>query len=654
MSLDDVNVGDRGAVLRPAILPYFLRCGPVVAGARSRKLPARSHEAAASARSISGQRSTPRACGAADRGIARVVGSTDPAELHDMRTDFSSFEAGRRAARVPVSKRRTAEMSERRAAAAGWSKRRVIGELRRLDRSGASTRWADLMQAGHGALIAAAAVYAGGLQRARAAAGVGPPVRRSPVPRWDHEVIVAAIQARARKRLTLASSKAPQSLVAAARWHFQSWEAALAASGVASQAVRLRRRAYTRPEIIALVRELAREGRAVRPSMVTGAVKLETVRKLFGSVGAAIRAAGVTVVAEHGNQRWSRERVIEELQARAQRGMSTLPGALHRAARLHFGGVPAAREAAGATALLRAPWTAESLVEELRRRARRGDSGRTLWAACKRLFGSVAAARRAAAVPATQRTKGMVAWSKAELLVELQRRTRKRLQLSRGLSAGLRLQFGSLAAARAAARVPARGAGARPRPGAAERGSASRTQNSAALRPPVASRRAAWQRWTRAQVIEKLRAESTLGRPPRQPLQLACHHHFGSLDKAYAAANVSRHGSPWTPARIRRALREPRFDVANPVFVAACIEHFGSVTAARAEAARGLRQRTWSKATLIAELQARARRRLTGVGRLLRDPAIRLFGSTDAALQAAARAPLEPRGTVRRVGSRSP
>jgi hypothetical protein len=115
-------------------------------------------------------------------------------------------------------------------------------------------------------------------------------------------------------------------------------------------------------------------------------------------------------------------------------------------------------------------------------------------------------------------------------------------------------------------------------------------------------------------------------------------------------ANVPRHTSPWTPAHIRRAFREPRFDVANPIFVAACIEHFGSVTAARAAASRGQRQRTWSKETLIAELQARARRGLAGVGRLLRDPAVRLFGSTDAALRAAAQVPLDHRARNRRRG----
>jgi hypothetical protein len=46
--------------------------------------------------------------------------------------------------------------------------------------------------------------------------------------------------------------------------------------------------------------------------------------------------------------------------------------------------------------------------------------------------------------------------------------------------------------------------------------------------------------------------------------------------------------------------------------------------------------RRWSKATVIVELQARARRGLKGVGRLLREPAVRLFGSTDVALRAAA------------------
>jgi hypothetical protein len=180
----------------------------------------------------------------------------------------------------------------------------------------------------------------------------------------------------------------------------------------------------------------------------------------------------------------------------------------------------------------------------------------------------VAAARRAAGVPSTQRTQGMVAWSKPRLLAELRRRIRQRLQLSRGLSEGLRRQYGSLTAARAAAGV-----------GAARRGAGGRTR---------------------------------------------------------AAAKLGIRSPAWTPDRIRRALRAKTAGVAAPAFVAACIEHFGSVTAARADAARGQRQRVWSKATVIRELRARASRGLKGVGRLLREPAVRLFGSTEAALQAAA------------------
>jgi hypothetical protein len=148
--------------------------------------------------------------------------------------------------------------------------------------------------------------------------------------------------------------------------------------------------------------------------------------------------------------------------------------------------------------------------------------------------------------------------------------------------------------------------------------------------------KAPWQRWSREQVIEKLQAWNASGGRLRKELRLAGAHHFGSLEQACAAAAVPMRGVVWTPARIRRALREPSFDAANPVFVAACIEQFGSVTAARADAERGQRQRTWSKATVIAELQARMSHGLAGVGRLLREPAVRLFGSTEAALVAAA------------------
>ena len=379
-----------------------------------------------------------------------LVGSHDGALLRSVRLHFASFAMACRAARVALARR--APRSVLRRPGAVWSRARVVRELRRLDAEGASTGWAELMQRGPAGLVGAAAAYAGGLQRARAAAGIARPGRRRRA-RWDHAAIVGAIAERARAGLALASSKAPQRLVAAARWHFGSWEAALAAAGIDAAEVRLQRGRYTEAEILERIRAMARDGTPVRSSTLRGVVKLDTVRRLFGSVDAAIRAAGIAQVVAHGNQTWSRERVIEELTARAARGETRLTRGLERAVQLHFGAAREARAAAGLSPLVRAPWTRPSLIRELQRRARRGESARTLWGACTRLFGSVAAARRAARLPAPRRSAGMAAWDRRALLRELRRRLAARQQLGRGLTAGLRRAFGSLAAARAAARA---------------------------------------------------------------------------------------------------------------------------------------------------------------------------------------------------------
>ncbi|HEX2689256.1 MAG TPA: hypothetical protein VHN14_21690, partial [Kofleriaceae bacterium] len=212
-------------------------------------------------------------------------------------------------------------------------------------------------------------------------------------------------------------------------------------------------------------------------------------------------------------------------------------------------------------------------------------------------------------------------------------------QLGRGLTAGLRRTFGSLAHARVLAGLPAR-----------RNAKATRTA-SAGARKTSADRHGPKRRWSREQVLERLRAwHAGGGGRMRNELVLACMHHFGSVVRACQAADLPGPAIQWTPDRIRRALREPGFDVTTPALVAACIDHFGSVTAARASAAQKDRQRTWSRATVVAELQARARRGLRGVGRLLRDPAVRLFGSTEAALWAAGQS--DPRGARRSWGQR--
>lgn len=546
----------------------------------------------------------------------RWIATRDGPVLRSLRIHFPTFALACRAAGVEVAGP-PARAVLRRPSGALWSEAEVIRALQRLHGEGAPTGWAELMERGQGGLVNAAAVHAGGLQHARAQAGVAAPGRHAPVPRWNRAAIVREIRDRAGAGRALASSKAPQRLVAAARWHLGSWDAALAAAGLDPRAVRLQRGPYTRREIVELIRGMARAGTAVRASTLGAVVKVDAVRRLFGSIEAAVREAGIAEGVTHGNQKWSRERVIEELKARAARGETALTRGLHRALQLHFGGAHAARAAAGLPAVVRQAWTRQSLIEELRRRARRGDSGHTLWAACTRLFGSMAEARRAAGVPATQRAERMAAWDRRALLDELLRRRSAGRRLGRGLVQALRREFGSLAAARALADRPAR-------------------RTSRAARKARGARGAApWRRWSRAEVIERLRAwHAAGGGEPSKDLVLACKQRFGSVVRASVAAHVPVPAAAWTARRIRRALRVPGVDVVDPELVAACIGHFGSVTAARAAVARRQRQRQWSKATVIAELQARSRRGLKGVGRLLRDPAVRLFGSTDAALRA--------------------
>ena len=275
----------------------------------------------------------------------RLLVTQDVAAARSLRIHFPSFAMACRVAGVDVA-RPPPRRGLRRSSRAAWSNNRVVGELRRLDARGAPTGWAELMQGGQGALVRAAATHAGGLQQARAAAGIEPPERRPPRKRWDRAAIVAAIRAEARAGKPLASSKAPQRLVAAARWHFGSWEAALAAARVDPGAVRLQRPPVTRDEVIARIRGLARGGAVVRAATLRPVVKLDTVRALFGSIEAAVREAGIEPVLTHGNLKWTPARVIDELQARAARGEPRLTRGLQRAVQLYFGGAPAARAAA--------------------------------------------------------------------------------------------------------------------------------------------------------------------------------------------------------------------------------------------------------------------------------------------------------------------
>lgn len=258
-------------------------------------------------------------------------------------------------------------------------------------------------------MIRAANKYVGGLQRARRAARIPTPKRRGVAKNtWTKELVLSTIRARHRAGKPLAMSQLPQGLYNAARRFFGRWASALAAVHLDAKQLRLSTKKYTKQVIVERLRAASRSGSDLRADSLARVVDLKAVRREFGNLHAALRAAGLEAqlgARRHGGAKWTRDRVIETLRERAARGVYTLTSGLHRVAQLYFGGAANAREVAGTPvvrfARLRSKWTRASLLDELRRRAARGEHAMTpaLYRAARLLFGGAGPARRSAGVP---------------------------------------------------------------------------------------------------------------------------------------------------------------------------------------------------------------------------------------------------------------
>lgn len=163
-------------------------------------------------------------------------------------------------------------------------------------------------------------------------------------------------------------------------------------------------------------------------------------RRLFGDVWAARAAANAVVV----RRPWSRERVIIELRELAARG-GALGQNLRRACLQRFGSVENACLTAGITsqAITRTQWTRSRVIAEIRQCAISGGSmSRSLLTACNRLFGTVAIACRKA------NAEAYISSSTDEILRQIRRH---RGPVSTLLSIACIKTFGSVDAARVAA-----------------------------------------------------------------------------------------------------------------------------------------------------------------------------------------------------------
>lgn len=350
---------------------------------------------------------------------------------------------------------------------------------------------------------------------------------------------------------------------------------------------------------------------AAMPAAVRG-----SARRRFGGWRGALEIVGINYDAvSRARPRWTRAELVAELRARDARGEQSLPETLGIICRRLYGSVANARRAAGLVFVdRRLKWTKERLVEELEIRSRERRSIGDLHQAAIRVFGSVAAAREAVGVPARRPRK----WSRDLVVREVQAANEERRTLSAGLVDACRRYFGSVAEARRAAGVEIK------------------------------------HEWTRERVVAELRASWDSGASSTTKLLNAAHRLFGSLDAAREAAGLPIKEKPrhWTKQQLLDALRgcwrTRQVDDKRARYL--CQRYFGSVNAAREAAGVPVRQRSWTKQMVIAELRANWRNR--GVD----DDAVsracdRYFGGVVAARRAAG-LPVYRAGSLRGFGAR--
>jgi len=243
--------------------------------------------------------------------------------------------------------------------------------------------------------------------------------------RWTTQQIIRMLRERYARGKDISYNslaRSQQSLLSAAAYHFGSYRKAVARSGINYEDVRRRPR-WTKPAIIRLIKGARRRGEDLHWSAVT--TRRDELRKaafaalqprLFGSWDRALQAAGLDADEISRYRRWTRNTIAAELRDRSRDGELLNSGALqqddpgmHAAAVRHFGSYDQALREAGLDPVSirqRRRWTPADVRRELRvfrrKHGRLTDAALrreapALYGAVLRLFGTLAAARRASA-----------------------------------------------------------------------------------------------------------------------------------------------------------------------------------------------------------------------------------------------------------------
>ena len=465
---------------------------------------------------------------------ANGVGVRDVQRLHSnelyqsLLHHFGSLDAAREAASVsapPLAQQR-------------WSEQAVVEQLQKARRAGVRLTVKGLSAAGLRGLANAAREYCGGLPRARKLARVPEPAPKIfERVRWDEDTVISDIRALRREGKPLARSKAPSKLVNAAQYYFGGWREAVEAAGFDYDRVRLVREPYERDELLAMLRDLAHKSPTMTLAALHDHTAAEAWKREFGSIEDAACAAGLedwparllgplmspqdTIAAirerVHANQSlksWDIECEDRHLQKSGIRHF----GSWHEALVAAEISADALSEALGD----RRQWTKTLVVEALRQRRRSGKS-MSPGAIRKEDSGLFQAARSYLGYDADIAVRDWGAerirehWTKRKVIAALRdsHATGERLRSCVKIAA-LQL-FGSMGAARTAARLPLL-----------------RTE------------------WTDQRVIEEIRALAG-ARPPGSLVSMA-QGRFGSWRAALAAAGVPAKSREWDAASIAQAL----------------------------------------------------------------------------------------------------
>lgn len=435
---------------------------------------------------------------------------------------------------------------------------------------------------------------------------------------------------------------------------------------------------WTKRKILLALRTFYRE----QPRITHGTLAAAGRQDLRGAIelhfGSIVRARKLARIPEPPNisgvknRKWPVELLLAEIIARHESGepinSNAVPSALHGAACYAFGTWRAAVEAAGfdydQVSLWKKRWSRRSVLRELRARAERNDhgiAGGALYGACRRYFGSLAAARRAARIP-DPRQIGPRASREEVVRVLRDRAHAAELSIPTNLTHAVQLYFGG---ARAARRVAGIDAIVRSwtkaqvisyfqrHPNAPAKGALAdvcRRHFGSLIQARVAAGyvRRGMISWTKPRILDEVQRRIRAGRD-LGGLRIACEYHFGSVERARELAGVPK--GPWTRWSRERVIRELRdaHRRRTPIgyaLTAACVRCFGAVSKARAAAGLPVR-RKWTRELVIAELR-KAHRTGKPWPLALPQAARAHFGSLPAARRAA-NVPALPRRAAKRT-----